>query len=242
MKILLVDDEFLALQLLEQFASQLPGVEVVGKAKSPVAALEILEREAVDVLFLDIQMPVMSGVGLLRSLKNPPVTIFTTAYSEHAVEAFDLNAVDYLLKPFAFERFVQAIGKAREALSLRRREADFSEKVLEKTAEKTPDFIVVKVDGRLQKIQLGELQYVEGLKEYARFVCAGGRQFVAFERLKNIEEMLPAGDFLRVHKSYIVAKRCAQSIEGNLLDLGGKSKIPVSRERREDVVRAIFGF
>lgn len=189
-------------------------------------------------------MPILSGVSLLKTLKNPPVTIFTTAYSEHAVEAFDLNAVDYLLKPFSFERFVQAVGKAREALAARqpRQFSRAESQNFEKKPEKEkPDFITMKVDGRLQKIELAEVLYVEGLKEYARFVCSGGRQFVVFERMKNIEEMLPTPDFLRVHKSFIVAKRAAQSIEGNLLDLGGKQKIPVSRERREEVVRLVFG-
>lgn len=232
-KILLVDDEYLALNLLEEFAGRLPGLEVVGKAKTPAQALEILEKTPVDVLFLDIQMPVISGVNLLRSLQRPPVTIFTTAYSEHAVEAFDLNAVDYLLKPFSFERFLQAVNKAKEAMG--RKEAP----TVAETPPPEADFIVVKVDGRLQKIQLSDLLYVEGLKEYVRFVC-NSRQYVTFERMKNIAEILPAQAFMRVHKSYIVAKRCVQSIEGNLLDLG-KIKIPISREKKEDVVREIFG-
>lgn len=235
-KILLVDDEYLALNLLEEFASRLPGLEVVGKAKTPIQALEILEKTPVDVLFLDIQMPVISGVNLLRSLQRPPITVFTTAYSEHAVEAFDLNAVDYLLKPFAFERFLQAVNKAKEAL-LRKEAVPSPEIPLTETPES--DFIVVKVDGRLQKIQLSELLYVEGLKEYVRLVCAG-RQYVTFERMKNIEEMLPSQSFMRVHKSYIVAKRCVQSVEGHQLDLG-KVKIPISREKKEEVVREIFG-
>lgn len=233
--ILLVDDEYLALNLLEEFAGRLPGLEVVGKAKNPTQALELLERHPVDILFLDIQMPIISGVNLLKSLRNPPVTVFTTAYSEHAVEAFDLNAVDYLLKPFAFERFLQAVNKAKEALG--RREPSPSSAA--PPAE--PEFIVVKVDGRLQKIRLEELLYVEGLKEYIRLVCAGGKQYVTFERMKNIEEQLPSQNFLRVHKSYIVAKRHVQAVEGNQLDLGGKIKIPISREKKDEVVSAIFG-
>lgn len=240
MKILLVDDEFLALNLLEEFASRIPGLELVGKAKTPMQALELLDNQQVDVLFLDIQMPILSGTGLLKSLKNPPVTVFTTAYSEHAVEAFDLNAVDYLLKPFSFERFLQAVNKAKEALAARNVRSNQISEIPPPEKEKQ-GFVTVKVDGRLQKIELAELLYVEGLKEYARFVCAGGRQFVVFERLKNIEEMLPGEGFLRVHKSFIVAKRCVQAIEGNLLDLGGKVKIPVSREKKDEVVRAVFG-
>lgn len=223
MRILLVDDEFLALNLLEEYASRIPGLQVVNKVKSGILALEILEKEAIDVLFLDIQMPMLSGVNLLRALPKKPITIFTTAYSEYAVEAFDLNVVDYLLKPYSFERFVQAVNKAKEAMP-----------------PLSPlDFIVVKVDGRLQKIQLSELLYVEGLKEYVKLVTAT-KQYVTFERLKNIADMLPEQDFLRVHKSYIVAKHAVHAVEGNLLDLG-KIKIPISREKKEEVVKSIFG-
>lgn len=175
-------------------------------------------------------MPIFSGTNLLRSLQRPPVTIFTTAYSEHAVEAFDLNAVDYLLKPFSFERFLQAVNKAKDAIA--------KQSPPPSPAAKEQDFIVVKVDGRLQKISLSELQFVEGLKEYVKFVCLG-KNYVSLERMKNVEEMLPDNDFVRVHKSFIVNKKWVQSIEGNLLEIG-KTKVPVSREKREDVVKLIF--
>lgn len=229
-RLLLVDDEFLALRLLEDYAARLPGLEVVAKAKTALQAMEILASEPIDILFLDIQMPVLSGVNLLKALPRRPVTIFTTAYSEYALEAFDLNVVDYLLKPYSFERFVQAVNKALDALPKSVENAE----ILPENA-----YIVVKVDGRLEKIALEELLYVEGLREYVRLVCAN-KQYVTFERMKNIEERLPAAQFLRVHKSYIVAKKAVQSLEGNLLYVG-KVKIPVSRERKEAVVGAIFG-
>lgn len=229
-RLLLVDDEFLALRLLEDYAARLPGLEVVAKAKTALQAMEILASEPIDILFLDIQMPVLSGVNLLKALPRRPVTIFTTAYSEYALEAFDLNVVDYLLKPYSFERFVQAVNKALDALPKSVENAE----ILPENA-----YIVVKVDGRLEKIALEELLYVEGLREYVRLVCAN-KQYVTFERMKNIEERLPAAQFLRVHKSYIVAKKAVQSLEGNLLHVG-KVKIPVSRERKEHVVGAIFG-
>jgi two-component system, LytTR family, response regulator LytT len=229
-RILLVDDEFLALRLLEDYATRLPGLEVVAKAKTALQAMEILAAEPIDIMFLDIQMPVLSGVNLLKALPRRPVTIFTTAYSEYALDAFDLNVVDYLLKPYSFERFVQAVHKALDALPKSAENTD----VLPENA-----YIVVKVDGRLEKIALEELLYVEGLSEYVRLVCAQ-KQCVTFERMKHIEARLPAAQFLRVHKSWIVAKRAVQSLEGNLLHVG-KVKIPVSRERKEAVVAAIFG-
>ena len=230
LKVLLVDDEYLALNLLEQFIMQLPDMEIVGKTKSPIQALEILQKETVDVLFLDIQMPVLSGTNLLKTLKNPPVTIFTTAYSEHAVEAFDLNAVDYLLKPFSFERFLQSINKAKEFLNKNQPPS---------VVEVQKAFITMKVDGKIEKITIKDILYIEGLKEYIKIVTSF-RQYVTLESMKNMEETLLAYEFIRTHKSYIVSKSKVQSLDGNLLDLGAKIKIPISRERKEDVVKAIF--
>ena len=230
LKVLLVDDEYLALNLLEQFIMQLPDMEIVGKTKSPIQALEILQKETVDVLFLDIQMPILSGTNLLKTLKNPPVTIFTTAYSEHAVEAFDLNAVDYLLKPFSFERFLQSINKAKEFLNKNQPPS---------VVDVQKAFITMKVDGKIEKITIKDILYIEGLKEYIKIVTSF-RQYVTLESMKNMEETLLAYEFIRTHKSYIVSKSKVQSLDGNLLDLGAKIKIPISRERKEDVVKAIF--
>jgi two-component system, LytTR family, response regulator LytT len=231
-RLLLVDDEYLALNLLEDYAGRIPGLEVVAKVKTAIQAMDILEQESIDLLFLDIQMPVLSGINFLKSLHKKPVTIFTTAYAEHAVEAYDLNVVDYLLKPYGFERFVQAIQKAKEVLP---------RQAILPSGPSAPEstFFTVKVDGKLQKIDYNDLLYVEGLREYVKIVCVQ-RNYVTFERMKNIEDYLPENQFVRVHKSYIVAKKAVQSLEGNMLDLG-KSKIPISRERKEEIVAAIFG-
>lgn len=229
-KTLLVDDEYLALNLLETFIQDVPGLEVVGKVKSAMAALEVLNSQPVDLLFLDIQMPTLSGVNMLKTLQHQPVTIFTTAYSEYAIQAFDLNVVDYLVKPFPFERFLQAVNKAKEQLKLRR------PTVAPQTAQ--GDFLTAKVDGKIVKLSYDDILFVEGLKEYVRFVCKNGK-YVTLESLKNLEEQLPAGRFLRVHKSYIVSKEKVQSILGNMLEIQAH-KIPVSRGKRDEVVQAIF--
>ncbi len=229
-RILLVDDEYLALNLLETFIQDVPGLEVVGKVKSAMAALEVLNSQPVDLLFLDIQMPTLSGVNMLKTLQHQPVTIFTTAYSEYAIQAFDLNVVDYLVKPFPFERFLQAVNKAKEQLKLRR------PTVAPQTAQ--GDFLTAKVDGKIVKLSYDDILFVEGLKEYVRFVCKNGK-YVTLESLKNLEEQLPAGRFLRVHKSYIVSKEKVQSILGNMLEIQ-THKIPVSRGKRDEVVQAIF--
>ncbi len=254
-KVLLIDDEYLALNLMEQFIGELADLHIVGKCKSAIQALEVLQCEQVDILFLDIQMPVLSGTKMLKTLHHAPATIFTTAYSEHAVEAFDLNAVDYLLKPFSFERFLQAVNKAKDFLN-KNYPAPFAPlrgdtappQDTTEVAHLPPGgqggankaFLAMKVDGRIEKIILADILYIEGLKEYVKIVCPM-RQYVAYESMKNLEETLPTTDFLRVHKSYIVAKKRVQTLDGNQLDIGGKIKIPISRERKEDIVKELFG-
>ncbi len=231
-RILLVDDEYLALQLLEEYLGRLPNVELVDKCKSALVAMNVLQKEVVDLVFLDIQMPSLSGVELLKSLAHPPVVVFTTAYREFAADAFDLNAADYLVKPFPFERFLQAFQKAQAELNRRHLPAELI------VPEKSQDFITIKVDGRLVKVRFDDILFVEGLKEYVRIVCRGERH-VTLERMKNMEEILPAYQFMRVHKSYIVSKSAVKALEGNQLVVDDH-KIPISRSRREDVVQAIF--
>ncbi|MCF8246876.1 MAG: LytTR family DNA-binding domain-containing protein [Saprospiraceae bacterium] len=229
-KTLLVDDEYLALNLLETFIQDVPGLEVVAKVKSAMAALEVLNSQPIDLLFLDIQMPTLSGVNMLKTLQQQPVTIFTTAYSEYAIQAFDLNVVDYLVKPFPFERFLQAVNKAKEQLKLRQ--------PIPTAPTSSADFLTAKVDGKIVKLFYDDILFVEGLKEYVRFICRNGK-YVTLESLKNLEEQLPADRFLRVHKSYIISKEKVQSILGNMLEIQAH-KIPISRGKREEVVQAVF--
>lgn len=230
-KTLLVDDEYLALNLMEEFTKQIPDLSVVDKVKSPLEALKVLQEQSIDLLFLDIQMPTLSGTNLLRSLRNPPVTIFTTAYSEYAIEAFDLNAIDYLLKPFAFERFLQSVNKAKEHLILR----NAPTLVIPKQSD---NFFTIKVDGKLTKVHLNDILFVEGLNEYIRIVCRNARH-VTYERLGKIEDLLPSDRFLRVHKSYIIAKDKVESLEGNRLCIE-EHKIPISRSKKDWAVELIF--
>ncbi|MDZ4680989.1 MAG: LytTR family DNA-binding domain-containing protein [Saprospiraceae bacterium] len=236
-KTLLVDDEYLALNLLETFIQEIPELEIVDKVKSPVKALEILTQTRIDLLFLDIQMPTLSGNNLLRTLPRPPVTIFTTAYADFAVEAFNLNVADYLLKPFSFERFLQAVNKAKERL----RENPVPPTVAPLPlagVEENRDFFSVKVDGKVVKVHYEDILFIEGLKEYVRIVCRDAR-YVTLESLKNLEELLPQSNFVRVHKSYIVAKDKVQALDGNLLEIQ-KHKIPISRTKRDEVVQEVF--
>ncbi len=234
-KAIAVDDEFLALTLIENFLQQVPGIELVAKFKAPMKAMEFLHSNPVDLLFLDIQMPVLSGNSLLKTLENPPLTIFTTAYSDYATEAFDLNAVDYLLKPFSFERFLQAINKAKTHLQMRMPTPSVIEEAVEEKS-----FIPIKVDGNLHKVDFEAIVCVEGWKEYVKFHLKNGKPLVTLESLKNLEDLLPADRFLRVHKSYIIAIPQVKSLVGNMLEMVDGQKVPISRNRKEEVVRVVF--
>lgn len=227
---LLVDDEHLALALLEKYVSDTPGLEVVATCKSPVRAIEMLQSEPVDLLFLDIQMPILSGLNLLKSISRKPVTIFTTAYPQHALDAFDLDAVDYLLKPYSFERFTHAVEKAM--VLLRQRENNNSTQ---------PDgHLTVKADRQWVKIPIAEIRYIEGWKEYVK-IYVDNEKVVTLESLNNLESTLPAEHFIRVHKSFIVAKNRVQKMDGEMLVLTGNARIPVARARKKEVVAELFG-
>jgi DNA-binding LytR/AlgR family response regulator len=227
-KTLLIDDEFLALNLLEEFIKKCPQLEVVGKVKSAIAAASFLNEHEVDLMFLDIQMPHLSGNQFLKSLQNPPVTIFTTAYTDYAVEAFSLNAVDYLLKPFSFERFFQAVQKAEKEINSRNKN----------TKNGQADFITIKSDGVLHKINLKDIVLIEGSKEYLKIICIN-KKYVILDSMKNMEELLSDEHFIRIHKSYIVAKNRITSLEGFFVYLG-KLKLPISRTKKKEIQDTIF--
>ncbi|HOY04687.1 MAG TPA: LytTR family DNA-binding domain-containing protein [Saprospiraceae bacterium] len=226
---LLVDDEHFALSLLEKFIADTPGLELVAACKSPIRAVEVLQSEPVDLLFLDIQMPVLSGTNLLRTISRKPVTIFTTAYPQHAVEAFDLNAVDYLLKPFSFERFTQAVDKA---LTLLRQQQNG-------LTGKPEGFLTVKADRKWVKIAFADIRYIEGWKEYVK-IFTGTEKVITLESLNNLENLLPDTHFLRVHKSFIVAKDRVQKLDGEVLILENGTRIPVARARKKEVLTDLF--
>jgi two-component system, LytTR family, response regulator LytT len=253
MNILLLDDEYLALNLLEGYVQQLieqgRDITLVGKAKHPLKALEILEQQHVDILFLDIQMPNLSGVNLLKTLQLKPVVVFTTAYSEYALEAFNLDVVDYLVKPIAFERFLQALNKATSAVKAKAQTIpsrliqstfDASSPLAFPLPHQAPKSTALSVtaDGKLVKIPFSDILYCEGAKEYVILHTTQGK-IMTLERMKRIEELLPSEDFVRVHKSYIVSVARAVSLEGAMLNVGGQM-IPVSRDLRDAVIARIF--
>lgn len=228
---LLVDDEFLALALLEKYVEEEPGLVLAGKCKNPVQAVEILNTQPVDLLFLDIQMPLMSGISLLKNISSKPVTIFTTAYTQYAYEAFDLDAVDYLTKPFSRERFRQAIRKATNLLGLKKKDTGSDLNVI--SGEMT-----VKSDRKYIKIAFLDILFVEGWKEYVKIHTLNGK-IITLESMNHMELILPDTHFLRVHKSYIVSIPRVRQFEGDMLIIGD-SRIPVSKARKKEVISRIF--
>jgi DNA-binding LytR/AlgR family response regulator len=223
MNCIAIDDEPLALNVIKEFCEKTGFLNLIGSYNNPFDALKLLRDHQVDLLFLDIQMPNISGIEFYKSLSNPPMVIFTTAYSEHALTGFEVNAIDYLVKPFAFERFVKAINKAFELKSLKK---EASHQII----QQMPDFIMIKVEYNTVRIDLNSILYVEGLKDYIKLFC-GARPVLTKSTLKNIEEKLPEERFCRVHKSYIVAIDKIERIENNRIIIG-EHRIPVGDQYR----------
>ena len=231
-KCLVVDDEAPAIRLLEEYISRTPALGLAAKFRNPEEAVGWLQENSCQILFLDIQMPQMSGIDFFKSLSKKPIVIFTTAYAEFAADAFDLDAADYLRKPFSYARFLKAVEKATDYLQLA--SAPLSELHL----SPTENFISVRSSGRLTKVSFTDILYIEAFQEYIKIFTEKER-VITYERMKNIEAILPAGKFMRVHRSFIVALNHVKSISGNLIEVAGQ-QIPVSREMREKLIKRVF--
>lgn len=194
LKCVIVDDEPLAINLLEGYLKKIPGVEVAHSFLNAIAASEYLRREQVDFLLLDIQMPDVSGLSLLKSLQSPPLTIFTTAHKQYAVDGYELNVIDYLLKPIDFERFEKSLSKVAAYLKYLRNEPIAAR-----------DAIYVNVDHSLVRIELDNIEYIESLDNYVKIHCTDKTTALTLITLKKILEQLPGNRFIRVHRSFIVA-------------------------------------
>ena len=194
-----VDDEFPATKVIESFVAKIPDLELLNTFTKASDALKFLSEVEVDILFLDIQMPEINGIEFSQSLRQQPKIIFTTAYDKYAVEGFNLDAVDYLLKPFSYDRFVKAVNKAVKLIALERN----TDHPAHEINQEKDDFIVIKADYKLHKIKYQEIDYIEGLKAYVSFFV-NGKRFITLESLKRLEELLPHDQFMRIHKSYII--------------------------------------
>lgn len=224
MNCILIDDERPALDLLEDNIKQIPYLNIIAVCRKPMQALEILKTQKVDLMFLDIQMPGINGLDFLRSISNPPMVILVTAYGEHALDGFNLDVVDYLLKPVPFLRLLKSVEKAHELFQLRQPQS--------KPDVHENDHVFVNANYSLVKIRIHDITYIEGMKDYVRINIADGTPVITRMGLKNIVERLGAGRFMRVHKSYIIALDKIESIQKTQLIVAGV-EVPIGEGYRE---------
>jgi DNA-binding LytR/AlgR family response regulator len=230
MRCIAVDDEKLVLELLVDNIRQVPYLQLVKACRNAMEALEILQKEKVDLVFLDIQMPKLSGLQLVQTLPQPPMIILVTAYEQYALEGYNLNVVDYLLKPVSFERFLKACNKAKELFDLKKEKMGIQK-------EEPADHIFVNVEYTLVKILFSDILFIEGLKDYIKIHLASSPKAILTKMsLKAMEEKLPARKFIRVHKSYIVASERITVIKRDLINIGDH-EIPVSEFYKENLSR-----
>jgi two-component system LytT family response regulator len=216
---IIVDDEPLALEVLESYICRSPQLELVEQCSNALRAFQVLHSEKIDLIFLDIKMPGINGLDFMRSLKNPPPVIFTTAYADHALTGFELEAVDYLLKPVTYERFQRSLNKLL--------------KLYQPKTSPQKDYTYFKVSGKLIKVQHSELLYAQSVKDYIHLCTANGN-FLTHMTMKYLDELLPAEVFIRVHRSFLVNKTHITVVDKNSLKIGTVS-IPVGENYRDNI-------
>ncbi len=228
---LVVDDEPIARDIIQTYCTHIPMLNVVALCENAFDAKDELKKQKIDLIFLDINMPVLDGIAFLKTLKQPPHIIFTTAYKEYALDAFDLSACDYLLKPFSLDRFIIAIDKALEKLAIPTLEKH------EAITSKPEEYVFIKADGKIYKIQFNDLLFAEAKGNYTRIVCAG---FVILPVMtfSNFEEMIPQSRFLRVHRSFIINKSKITHIEGNRVFVNN-TEIPIGSNYKEEFLKQL---
>ncbi|MEL7588190.1 MAG: LytTR family DNA-binding domain-containing protein [Prolixibacteraceae bacterium] len=221
-KSIIVDDEPLARQVIMQYAKEVPGLEIRRCCNNALEANRILKEEKIDLMFLDVNMPLLSGLDFLKNLQHPPLVVLTTAYSDYALEGYELNILDYLKKPFSFDRFFKAIQKAEEQLALM---AQKTEPV------KNNNYIFIKANKKMVRVEIEKILFIEGLGDYIK-IHLNDSHLVTNLSMKKMEELLPPADFFRIHKSFIIRLDQIRSIEGNLIEIG-KNKLPVGSNYRQ---------
>lgn len=225
---LIVDDEPIAQQILEKHISQIEALRLVGKSNNAFEALNVLHKEKIDVLFLDIKMPALSGLDMLKTLQNPPRVILTTAFSEFGVESYEYGITDYLLKPIPFERFLKAVNKIIMPQNM-----PLATTQTEAKAEE-PTFIFFKADKKIHKFYFTDILFIEGSGNYVKIHTQHEKPLMILEKLTELQVKLPQNQFIRVHKSYIVNVSHIQKIEGNMLSIK-QNTIPISATYKQNL-------
>ncbi len=228
---IIIDDEPLSRKGLKEYVTDIPFLHLLGEYENALDAGEILAVGEVQLMFLDIQMPKITGLDFLKTLSNPPAVIFTTAFPQYALEGFELNALDYLLKPISFDRFLKAVTRAKEFYELKQKNKD-------QAGQGAPSYFFIKADNQLVKILLDEILFVEALQNYVA-VQTTTKKYISYLTFKSVEEYLPAGKFIKVHKSYIIAAEKIESIDGNDMKIG-PYHVPISRNLKDEVMQQLL--
>jgi two-component system, LytTR family, response regulator len=230
---IIVDDETLAQELIETHLKKIPNIQVIAKCHTAMDAIFVLNEQNIDIMFLDIKMPDLTGIELLKSLEKPPYTIFTTAYSEYALESYELNVVDYLLKPVRFERFFKALSKVLALLV-----DDTTDQMKKEDTDENENYIFVKSEYKAAKIRFDEIVYIESIQKYVRFHLKE-KKVMSLMSLTSLIEILPDNKFFRCQKSFIVNLNEIDGIEGNLLLMSSGVRIPVSKSIKSELIQKI---
>lgn len=247
MNVIIVDDEPLALDVIETYVERMPELNLVARCTNAFEANEALKSHDVDLMFLDIQMPQLTGIEFLRTLSKPPMVIFTTAYPNYAVEGFELNALDYLLKPISMDRFMKAVNKATEQHALHHQKDNSNNSgggdsvVVGSESAAGTDYIFVKSDKKLVRVKFSDIIYIEGLKDYVIIRTETGR-VISLQTMKSLEDKLPIRQFVRVHRSYIVAMDKINAIVGNMVEViekGQPKHLPIGKNYRDELLEMI---
>lgn len=235
LKCLIVDDEPLALDILETYIDRIDSLELIARCNNAIEAFNLIQQKDIDLLFLDIQMPKLTGIDFLKNINNPPKVVFTTAYRDYALEGYELDAVDYLLKPISFERFLRSVNKVSQI-------GNNTQVPIPMIAEPTSSgydqaFIYLKADKKMIKFLLKDILYIESLKDYVR-VKTGYKEVVAYQKISYLEEKLPENKFLRVHRSFIVAIDKVEAFSATTIEIQGK-EIPIGRNYKNVVLKVL---
>lgn len=229
---IIIDDEPLARKGLKEYIADVDFLQLMGEFDNPVKIMDLILKDEIQLLFLDIQMPKITGLDFFKSLKNAPPVIFTTAFPEYALEGFELNALDYLVKPISFERFLKAAMRAKEFYEVRQKNA------MENSREAVPaDYFFIKADNKLVKIFFDDILFAEALQNYV-VIQTSDKKYITYLTFRSVEEYLPADKFLKTHKSYIVSAARVDSIEANDIRIG-QHHIPISRNLKDEVMNRL---
>jgi DNA-binding LytR/AlgR family response regulator len=227
---IIVDDEPLARKGIKEYIADTDFLQLVGEFENPLKAADMISKGEVQLLFLDIQMPKITGLDFFKTLSQPPPVIFTTAYPQYALDGFDLNALDYLVKPISFDRFLKAALKAKEYYEIREKNVQ--------EIESAADHFFIKADGKLVKLQYDDILFAEALQNYV-VIQTREKKYITYLTFRSVEEYLPSKIFIKTHKSYIVAASKIESIEGNEIRIGNHH-IPISRNLKDEVMERLL--